>query len=57
MIELFMVSITGDKFLSPDNNLIAMVFDLFNGRSSNLYVSFIGEATNLGVLKGLIVFN
>ena len=48
---------TGDKFLSPDSNRIAIVFDLFNGRSFNLAVSLIGDATNLGVLRGLIAFN
>ena len=43
--------------LQDDSNLIAIVFDLFNGRSFNLAVSLIGDATNLGVLKGLIAFN
>ena len=48
MIEVFIKSITGDKFASPVKNLTASVFDLFNGRSSNLSVSLIGEAINLG---------
>ena len=57
MIVAFIISITGDRFESPDNNLIAIVLDLFNGRSFNLAVSFIGDATNLGVLNVFIAFN
>ena len=57
MIELFIVSITGDKFLSPDNILILIVFDLFKGSSGNLADSLTGDATNRGLLRTFIVFN
>ena len=57
MIVPFIVSTTGDKFSSNVWNLIDNVVDLFFGKSVNLAVSLAGEATNLVVVNGLILFN
>ena len=57
MIVEFIKSIIGDKLASFDSNLIANVFDLFNGNSFNFSVSLIGDAINLGVLNVLTASN